>query len=170
MEQNRGFGLQTPMPQIYFGKSLKTIYSMDFIKTTSPWAPSELAFQCNWIHIIWMSRKGVMIDLVKTGPDGSNRELASRPYGTADRGTSVPRAANVRTHPSSHLNARRAHVPTREASTCGRPIRSPATLAAHDRTARAGGQCLTTVRHNTCHTHDPSVRSGRPRLTYGRMP
>ncbi|CAA7028538.1 unnamed protein product [Microthlaspi erraticum] len=94
------------MPNIYFGKSLKTIYSMDLIKTTSPCAPSELAFQCNWIHIIWMSRKGVMIDLVKTGPDGSNRELASRPYGTADRGTSVPRAANVRTHRASRLNAR----------------------------------------------------------------
>ncbi|CAA7028543.1 unnamed protein product [Microthlaspi erraticum] len=53
-----------------------------------------------------MSRKRVIIDLVKTSPDGSNRELASRPCGTADRGTSIPRSANVRTLRPSCLNAR----------------------------------------------------------------
>ncbi|CAA7037654.1 unnamed protein product [Microthlaspi erraticum] len=79
---------------------------MDFIKTTLARALSELTFQRKWIGIIWMSRKGVLIKIAKTGPGGSYRETAARPCGTAGRGTSVPRSANIRTLHPSRLNAR----------------------------------------------------------------
>ncbi|CAA7017895.1 unnamed protein product [Microthlaspi erraticum] len=39
---------------------------MDFIKTSSPRALSELTLQRNWIGIIWMSRSEDMIKIVKT--------------------------------------------------------------------------------------------------------
>ncbi|CAA7035539.1 unnamed protein product [Microthlaspi erraticum] len=66
---------------------------MDFIKTSSPGALSELILQRNWIDIIWMSRSQVMIKLVKTGPDGLIEHLHPEPRTLADRGTNVPRSS-----------------------------------------------------------------------------
>ncbi|CAA7021390.1 unnamed protein product [Microthlaspi erraticum] len=79
---------------------------MDFIKTGSLRVMSELTLQRNWIRIIWMSRKGVMIKLAKTGPDGLKRATASEPRVPADRGTIVPRSTRVQTLHPSGLSAR----------------------------------------------------------------
>ncbi|CAA7039401.1 unnamed protein product [Microthlaspi erraticum] len=106
---------------------------------------------------------------MKTGPDGSNRESASKPCGMADRGTSVPRSANVRTLRPSRLNARPTSHTDPEASSRGRPICSPATVGRARPHRASRRQRLTTVRHNSCHMHDPSVRPGRPRPTSGRI-
>ncbi|CAA7021457.1 unnamed protein product [Microthlaspi erraticum] len=100
-----------------------------------------------------------MIDLVKTGPDGSNRETASRLCGTADRGTSVHDRPTSDT-PSIPPEPRPSHVPTREASSRGRPIR------VHDHKPRtthraSRRQRLTTVgTTRVTHTITPSDQEG----------
>ncbi|CAA7035533.1 unnamed protein product [Microthlaspi erraticum] len=58
------------MPLHQLWKELKKIYSMDFIKTSSLRALIELTFQCKWSGLIWMSRKGVIAKIAKTGPGG----------------------------------------------------------------------------------------------------
>ncbi|CAA7036936.1 unnamed protein product [Microthlaspi erraticum] len=141
---------------------------MDFIKTTSLRALSELTFQRKWIGIIWMSRKGIMIKIAKTGP-----AALSRSRGRTKRNG---RPSNIRPavgqHPNAHpsrLNKVRAHVPIREASSRGRPNQNHAAEAAHDRTAQTGKHRLAAVRHNSCTAADRAVRPGRPRPTSGRI-
>ncbi|CAA7047634.1 unnamed protein product [Microthlaspi erraticum] len=74
---------------------------MDFIKTSSPRALTELTLQHNWIGIIWMSRSEDMIKLVKTGPDGFSEHSRPEPRTPADRGTNVPRSSRAHhSHPA----------------------------------------------------------------------
>ncbi|CAA7062200.1 unnamed protein product [Microthlaspi erraticum] len=144
---------------------------MDFIKTTSPGAMSELTFQRKCFGIIWMSRNEVMIKLVKTGPDGlteqSRSNRAHRP--TKELSSHDRPAQNVRV-PSRRVHGR-AHVPTREASSRGRPVRVSPPQAAHDRTARTGKHGRTTVQHfiRATRTSIPSDQEGfvqRPAISF----
>ncbi|CAA7020488.1 unnamed protein product [Microthlaspi erraticum] len=91
---------------------------MDFIKTSSLRALSELTFQRNWNGLIWMSRKGVMTKRVKTGPDGSIEHRANRAHRPIEERTYRDRPSHIIASRQVHG---RAHVPTREATSRGRP-------------------------------------------------
>ncbi|CAA7047631.1 unnamed protein product [Microthlaspi erraticum] len=74
---------------------------MDFIKTSSPRALSELTLQHNWIGIIWMSRSEDMIKLMKTRPNGFIEHSRPEPRTPADRGTNIPRSSRAHhSHPA----------------------------------------------------------------------
>ncbi|CAA7047654.1 unnamed protein product [Microthlaspi erraticum] len=96
---------------------------MDFIKTSSLRALSELTFQRNWNGLIWMSRKGVITKRVKTGPDGSIEKRAK----PADR-LAEKRMFRGRPKSSVRLKSRpkfkpsgRSRITTRETMSRGRP-------------------------------------------------
>ncbi|CAA7045078.1 unnamed protein product [Microthlaspi erraticum] len=111
---------------------------MDFIKTSSPRALSELTLQRNWIGIIWMSISEVMIKLVKTGQcihfirldraDANEGKLAAarhnhvpRPTHPSDQEGFVPRPAKI--HRPNHPSVR--------------PRRPNTKTLGHDRSDRA---------------------------------
>ncbi|CAA7015298.1 unnamed protein product [Microthlaspi erraticum] len=124
--------------------SLKKIYSMDFIKTSSLRALIELTFQRNWNGLIWMSRKGVIAKRVKTAPDGSieNQRQA------ADR-LAEERMFRARPKPSVRLKSRPKFL--------GRSHHDPGNIP-------AVGQATTT--HATPHTtmpREPGSNASRPR-------
>ncbi|CAA7047770.1 unnamed protein product [Microthlaspi erraticum] len=62
----------------------------------------------------------------------------------------------------------RSHVPTREASSRGRPNHFHMPEAAHDHAARTGRQRLAAARHNSCTAADPSIRPRRFRPATGQ--
>ncbi|CAA7057684.1 unnamed protein product [Microthlaspi erraticum] len=58
---------------------------MDFIKTSSLRALSELTFQRNWNGLIWMSRKGVITKRVKTVQTALSRKRPNRAVRLAEK-------------------------------------------------------------------------------------
>ncbi|CAA7044520.1 unnamed protein product [Microthlaspi erraticum] len=138
---------------------------MDFIKTSSLRALSELTFQRNWIGIIWMSRNEVMIKLVKTGPDGLIEH--SRPNrAPADRGTNIPRSSRAQ-HPR-HPAKSTAELTYRPGK--HRPAVEPFQPRHHKRTtARANREAVSrprgTSRPRPIHPSDRKASSHvRPRI------
>ncbi|CAA7057266.1 unnamed protein product [Microthlaspi erraticum] len=95
---------------------------MDFIKTSSLRALSELTFQRNWIGIIWMSRKGVMIKLVKTGPDGLIENRVLKPRTPADRGTNIPRPCRAYHPRPAKSTADPTYRPGKHRPAVGQPL------------------------------------------------
>ncbi|CAA7051108.1 unnamed protein product [Microthlaspi erraticum] len=136
---------------------------MDFIKTSSPRALSELTLQRNWIGIIWMSRTQVMIKLVKTGPDGLIEHSHPEPRTPADRGTNVPRPCphSIVAFPLIHG---RSHVPTgRHRPACGPNITSQPTSCI--------GRALRTDRRQASRPRGTTMYRGRPiAARTGRLP
>ncbi|CAA7014433.1 unnamed protein product [Microthlaspi erraticum] len=134
----------------------KKIYSMDFIKTSSLRALSELTFQRNWIGIIWMSRKGVMIKIAKTGPDGS---IENRPTVRNGRPRNIirgrPTSALIR--PAEH--GRATYRPGKHRPAVGQTNHGRSRARPYRANREA---CLAAVRHNSCTAADRTVRPGRP--------
>ncbi|CAA7054479.1 unnamed protein product [Microthlaspi erraticum] len=90
---------------------------MDFIKTSSLRALSELTFQRNWNGLIWMSRKGVITKRVKTGPDGSiEKPAAEKRMFRVGQNRIRPSEVSAKVQPSG-----RVRITTREAMSRGRP-------------------------------------------------
>ncbi|CAA7038316.1 unnamed protein product [Microthlaspi erraticum] len=101
---------------------------MDFIKTSSLRALSELTFQRNWNGLIWMSRKGVITKRVKTVQTALSRNRGQAVQSGRTRNEcsavcqdqihpSMPRPKFFTTRPSSS----RVRITTREAMSGGRP-------------------------------------------------
>ncbi|CAA7035339.1 unnamed protein product [Microthlaspi erraticum] len=124
---------------------------MDFIKTSSPRALSELTLQRNWIGIIWMSRSEDMIKLVKTGPDGLIEHLHPKPRTPADRGTNVPRSSRA------HIRISSSPRPSSRPDPESNALRSSRSLPRHHK------PCTTAPREhegNSCAAQP--VNRGRP--------
>ncbi|CAA7030162.1 unnamed protein product [Microthlaspi erraticum] len=132
------------MPLHLLWEELKKDLLNGFHQDQFPRALSELTFQRNWIGIIWMSRKGVMIKIAKTGPGGSIEK--PRPSGTAGRGTSV-RGRPTSDIPVPPVHGRATYRPGKHRPAVGQTRITR--RSAHDRTARTGRQRLAAARHNS---------------------
>ncbi|CAA7037618.1 unnamed protein product [Microthlaspi erraticum] len=138
---------------------------MDFIKTSSLRALSELTLQRNWIGIIWMSRSEDMIKIVKTGPDGFIEHLHPRPRTPADRGTNIPRSssARIRIPPSPRPSSRpdpESNVPS---------SRSLARTTSRARPRRANRKAKLAAARQTHVPRPTHPRTGRHRPVTGQV-
>ncbi|CAA7053149.1 unnamed protein product [Microthlaspi erraticum] len=145
---------------------------MDFIKTSSLRALSELTFQRNWNGLIWMSRKGVITKRVKTGPGGSiEKPRPSRAERPAEK-RMFPRSAKIKSirlksrpkfkliRPSTH------HDPGSNVPRSAKPRPLKPCRARPCRASREAS--LAAARPNSRTTADGAVRAGKPRPASGR--
>ncbi|CAA7040210.1 unnamed protein product [Microthlaspi erraticum] len=146
---------------------------MDFIKTTSPRALSELTLQHKWIRIIWMSRNGVMIALVKSGPDSRNRASSHSAPKTARIDCPRNHRPEVDPHSTPLLiqYSPRPSAQTEPGSKASRSTHSnPAPSNVHDRIVRTGKHrpALDPLTSHNPHTaHECNVRPEDQRLASG---
>ncbi|CAA7021661.1 unnamed protein product [Microthlaspi erraticum] len=125
---------------------------MDFIKTSSLRALSELTFQRNWIGIIWMSRNEVMI---KISEDWSRRLIEQRP--TAHRPNELlPRSSRDIRVPSRQCTAELTYRPGKHVP------RSPSKSRHHKprTTAPRTGSTLARRTPQPCRADPPSDQEG----------
>ncbi|CAA7036880.1 unnamed protein product [Microthlaspi erraticum] len=104
---------------------------MDFIKTSSLRALSELTFQRNWNGLIWMSRKGVITKRVKTVQTALSRTSGQAVQRLAENDVPLGQIKSVRLSLGQSSNHPAEHFTTREAMSRGRPRH------AHSRRCRA---------------------------------
>ncbi|CAA7043692.1 unnamed protein product [Microthlaspi erraticum] len=154
---------------------------MDFIKTSSLRALIELTFQRKWNGLIWMSRKGVIAKIAKTGPAALSRNRAKpcrRPAEErmfrANAHTTTPREPG--SNASRPRNSRTtADAPSDQESRVPRPARNigqsfirPTTAADHETSGhdRSDVPIATTTRCPADRPDRPSERRGRPEAVF----
>ncbi|CAA7052901.1 unnamed protein product [Microthlaspi erraticum] len=156
---------------------------MDFIKTSSLRALSELTFQRNWNGLIWMSRKGVMAKRVKTVQTALSRTAAKPQQRPAEKrmftrsaksNTSVPPSPAEHTHHDPGSNVPRSASHNHSSRCRARPCRASreerlaaAQLTYHGRCAVRAGSRPASGQETSANLH-PSDHSGRPRIVRPR--